>query len=510
MPAEFTTDFGRGVPLENILEGQPVAGNMGGQEIVVVKNGSNLFAVDGLCSHYHSPLKNGIVVNDTIRCPLHHACFDLKTGEAIAAPALDTLKCWRTEVVGDLVFVREVLKAPVLSRTLPQVPKSVVIIGGGAAGLAAAEMLRREGYGGPLTMLSADDDAPYDRPNLSKDYLAGATPPEWMPLRVPDYYATHKIDLVLQTRVTSIDREQKRLQLENGKFHPYDALLIATGARPVPLTIEGVDPANIYYLRSFHDARRLAAATATAKRVVVVGASFIGLETAASLRTRGVDVHVVAPDSEPLAKVLGTEVGRFIRELHESHGVHFHLGRLLSRADGRVITLSDNSQIDDVDLIVAGIGVRPSLELATQAGLQVDRGVIVDPYLATNDPNIYAAGDIARWPDPHSGQSIRVEHFAVAQRQGQTAAKNILGMKVPFDAAPFFWSQHYDVTVNYVGHAEPYDEIVIDGSLSGRNCEIRFSANGVLRAIATIGRDRENLLAELQFERRREVGASRT
>jgi apoptosis-inducing factor 3 len=502
MTTEAINDFGSGVPLKDIPDGQPIGAKIGNQEIVVVRRGQNVFAVDALCSHYHAPLKDGIVVADTIRCPLHHARFDLKTGEAIAAPALDTLQCWRTELIGDLVFVREVLKTPPPSRAHPQVPESVVIVGGGAAGLGAAEMLRREGYGGPLTMLSADDDAPYDRPNLSKDYLTGAAPPEWMPLRPPDYYTMHQIDLVLQTRVTSIDRGEKRVLLENGQSYPYGALLLATGAQPVPLTVDGAEATSIYYLRSFHDARKMVAATATAKRVVVVGASFIGLETAASLRVRGIEVHVVAPDPEPLAKVLGTEVGRFLRELHESHGVQFHLGRRLDRADGPVITLSDKSQIDGVDLIVAGIGVRPSLQLATQAGLQVDRGVVVDSYLVTNDPNIYAAGDIARWPDPHSGQSIRVEHFVVAQRQGQTAAKNILGMMVPFDAVPFFWSQHYDVTVNYVGHAERYDQIAIEGSLSDRDCQIQFIANGVLMAIATIGRDRQNLLAELQFERK--------
>ncbi|WP_158792067.1 FAD-dependent oxidoreductase [Granulicella sp. L60] len=500
MTEQSDRDFGNGVPLVDLPEGEIVAGKVKDQDVVVVRRGKEILAVDALCSHYHGPLKDGIVVGNTIRCPLHHACFSLKTGEALAAPALDPLQCWRTEQVGDLVFVREILKAELASQASSQTPESVVIVGGGAAGLCAAEMLRRERYRGRITILSADGDAPYDRPNISKDFLAGNAPPEWMPLRVPDYYDTHNIDLLLNTRVSSIDRVQKQVALESGKTYKYGALLLATGAQPVPLEVEGLDAASIYYLRSFDDARHLAVAVGSAKRVVIVGAGFIGLETAASLRARGIEVHVVAPGSTPLGKVLGDEVGRFVRELHESHGVVFHLGRRLASVTDHAVTLDDGSQIHGVYLIVAGIGVHPRLELAEQAGLTIDRGVVVNRYLMTSDPNIYAAGDIARWPDPHSGKSIRVEHFVIAQRQGQTVARNILGKQEPFEAVPFFWSQHYDVAINYVGYPEFFDQSRITGSIEERDCQIDYMLAGETVAVATIGRDKVSLEAELQFE----------
>ena len=236
--------------------------------------------------------------------------------------------------------------------------------------------------------------------------------------------------------------------------------------------------------------------------MVVVGASFIGLEVAASLRARGIDVDVVAPDSVPLERVMGPEVGRFIRDVHESHGVTFHLGRTVSRMDGDKVTLSDATTLT-ADFIVVGVGVRPSIELAQRAGLVIDRGIKVDAYLETSAPGVFAAGDVARWPDPHSGELMRVEHWVVAQRQGQAAARNMLGCREPFDAVPFFWSQHYDTVINYVGHAESWDAIAIDGSLSARDCTVTYKRGERTLAVATIARDRQSLDAELALEHER-------
>jgi apoptosis-inducing factor 3 len=361
-------------------------------------------------------------------------------------------------------------------------------------------MLRREGYSGPLTMISADSAPPCDRPNLSKDFLAGTAPEEWIPLRPPEWYSERNIALVLNSRATSLDTKQKKVTTEDGKRYEYGALLLATGADPVELSLEGAAPSQILYLRSFADSKAIVEKTKSAKQVAVVGASFIGLEVAASLRARGIIVHVVAPDRVPMAKILGSEVGTFVRGLHESHGVVFHLGETVRHVDGDKVTLSGGQTIE-ADFIVLGVGVRPSISLAEQAGLKMDRGISVDEYLETSAPGVFAAGDAARWPDPFTGEPIRVEHWVVAERQGQTAAKNMLGLHERFEKVPFFWSQHYDVAINYVGHAEKWDTINIDGDIEKKDCSVRYMRDGRVLAVVTISRDLESLVAESEMER---------
>ena len=504
-------DLKNGLSIAEIPPMTAVAGAVDADDVVLARSGDEFFAVGAHCTHYHGPLADGLIVGDTVRCPWHHACFDLRTGEAVRAPALDPVPCWRVERVGDRVFVREKLQEPPPRRpTAPAtLPASVVIIGGGAAGLAAADMLRREGYAGAVTMLSADQGPPPDRPNLSKDFLAGTAQEDWIPLRPPEFYSEQRIDLRLDSRVASIDTKAKRIQLENGQVQEYGALLIATGAEPVRLDIAGAAAVPVHYLRTFADSQKIIGSAAGAKRALVVGASFIGLEVAASLRARGLAVDVAAPDKVPLERVMGPEVGAFIRRVHETRGVVFHLGTTVSGLDGRSAKLSDGSSLD-VDLVVIGAGVRPSVALAEQAGLKVDRGIAVNEYLETSAPRVFAAGDIARWPDPHSGERIRVEHWVVAERQGQTAAKNILGLRVPYDAVPFFWSQHFDVTINYVGHAEGWDRVEIDGELDARDCSIAYIKGGRRLAVATIGRDRACLEAEVAMEASRGEAVRRT
>jgi NADPH-dependent 2,4-dienoyl-CoA reductase/sulfur reductase-like enzyme len=304
---------------------------------------------------------------------------------------------------------------------------------------------------------------------------------------------------VLDSRASSIDVRQNRVQLEDGRQIEFGALLIATGAEPVRLNIPGATDSQIHYLRTFADSRAIVAKAATAKCAVVVGASFIGLEVAASLRARGIAVHVVGRESVPLERLLGREVGCFVRDLHESHGVAFHLGKMVDHIDGCRVTLSDAATLD-ADFVVLGVGVRPSIALAERAGLAIDRGITVDAYLETSVHGVFAAGDVARWPDPHSGDRIRIEHWVVAERQGQVAARNILGQRQPFDAVPFFWSQHYDVAINYVGHAEHWDAIAIDGSLAARDCAVSYKRGDRTLAMATISRDLQSLRAERAME----------
>jgi NADPH-dependent 2,4-dienoyl-CoA reductase/sulfur reductase-like enzyme len=348
-------------------------------------------------------------------------------------------------------------------------------------------------------LLSADAAPPCDRPNLSKDYLAGTAPEDWIPLRPAAWYADQGIDLKLASRVDSIDLAQKRLRLAGGEELSADAVLLATGADPVRLDIPGAAPAMVHYLRSFADSRAIVAAAGGAKQAVVIGASFIGLEVAAALRQRGIEVHVVGPEPVPLERVLGRVLGEFVRRLHESHGVIFHLGCTVTRVEGKVTVLSDGARVG-ADFLVAGVGVRPSLQLAESAGLAIDRGVAVNSFLETSAPGVFAAGDVARWPDPRTGQRIRVEHWVVAQRQGQVAALNILGTRTPFTAVPFFWSQHYDVAINYVGHAEGIDAVDVEGSPDARDCAASFRRGDRVLALATIGRDRQSLEAEVAME----------
>lgn len=503
-------DFTKGFPLRELADGRMVSGRAGDEEILLVRQGQELFALGAHCTHYGGPLADGLIVGDTVRCPWHHACFSLRTGEALRAPALDSVPRWRVEKTADMAFVREKLAEPgpkraATSANLRSRPASVVIIGGGGAGLAAAEMLRREGYDGALTIISGDDAPPCDRPNLSKDFLAGTAQEDWIPLRQPQFYTDRQIDLVLESWVAALDLHKKQVQLENGTTYAFEALLIATGAAPVRLEIPGAASSQIHYLRTFADSREIVAKTTSAKRVVVVGASFIGLEVAASLRTRGIDVDVVAPESQPLERVMGREIGGFIRELHEAHGVTFHLGQTVSRINGRAVTLKSGESLD-ADFVVMGVGVRPSLAIAERAGLVIDRGITVNEYLETSAPGVFAAGDVARWPDPHSGDRIRVEHWVVAERQGQVAARNILGYRERFDAVPFFWSQHYDIVINYVGHAESWDAVEIDGKLDARNCAVSYRRGSRTLAVATISRDLQNLQIERAMESRQAIG----
>jgi NADPH-dependent 2,4-dienoyl-CoA reductase/sulfur reductase-like enzyme/nitrite reductase/ring-hydroxylating ferredoxin subunit len=494
-------DLSRGVKASSIADGGMVLGQVGKDHVLLVCSRDRFFAVGAHCTHYHGPLAEGIVVDGTVRCPWHHACFSLETGEAVRAPALDPIACWRVERAGDDVFVRDKVSASPRPRVAGsrQHPSSIVILGGGAAGFAAAEMLRREGYDGAITMISADQDPPVDRPNLSKDFLAGEAKDDWIPMWPQDLYRERRIELLLGSRVSSIDPVARTLRLENGAQHEFGNLLIATGADPVRLPIPGHDSAKVHYLRSFADSRAIVDLAAKGKHAVVVGASFIGLEVAASLRTRGVTVDVVARDHLPLERVMGADVGRFIQSIHEDHGVVFHLGQTVTSVAGRQVSLSDGSTLD-ADFVVVGVGVQPSMTLAEKAGLAIDRGIVVDEFLETSIPGIFAAGDVARWPDPHTGERIRVEHWVVAERQGQVAARNMLGRREPFDAVPFFWSQHYDVTIRYVGHAERWDSVKIDGSLERRDATVRFIRGGTTRAVATVSRDRECLEAELALE----------
>jgi NADPH-dependent 2,4-dienoyl-CoA reductase/sulfur reductase-like enzyme/nitrite reductase/ring-hydroxylating ferredoxin subunit len=498
-------DLAQGIAPEAVADGGLLGGHVGEEAVVLARRGDDFFAIGGTCSHYGGPLADGLLVDDTVRCPWHHARFSLRTGEAIGAPAFNPVPCWRVERRAGKVVVRD-KHAPAAERTSGRAraarasSERMVIVGGGAAGFAAAEMLRREGFVGSVTLLSADDTAPYDRPNCSKDYLAGNAQEDWMPLKPPEFYAEQAIVLELSAEVTAIDAKARQVTTAAGRNVAFDKLLLATGAEPVRLDVPGADQPHVRVLRSLADARAIIAKAKEARHAVVIGASFIGLEVAASLRARELEVHVVAPERRPMERVLGREFGDFIRALHAEHGVVFHLEETATAIDGRNVRLKGGTTLP-ADLVVVGIGVRPRTVLAERAGLAIDRGVVVDQYLETSVPGIYAAGDIARWPDPVSGEALRIEHWVVAERQGQTAARNMLGQRRRFSDAPFFWSQHYDLPINYVGHAEKWDRLEIEGDIAARDCLVRYRRDGTLVAVASIYRDVASLAEEWAMER---------
>lgn len=500
------SDFEKGFNIDDVADGKMLLGHAFGEAVLVARRGNELFAIGATCTHYGGPLAKGLMVDCTVRCPWHHARFDLRTGEAIAAPALNDVACYKIDKHGEQFFVTgKIDEKPV--RKPKSSPASVVIVGAGAAGGAATEMLRREGYDGPVTLIGADEFLPYDRPNLSKDYLAGTAPEEWIPLRSADFYREQKIDTRTNTSVTAIEAKTKQVMLSDGDALSYGALLLATGAEPIRLSIPRDDLPHVCYLRTLTDSRRIIEKAKHANRAVVIGASFIGLEVAASLRERKLEVAVVGRESLPLEKILGPELGKSIRETHEAHGVKFHLGRTPAVIEERHVRLDDGT-ILDCDLVVVGIGVRADTALAEQAGVAIEEGgVLVNEFLETSVPGIFAAGDIARWPDPRVGL-IRVEHWVVAQRQGQAAARNILGAREPFVAPPYFWSNHFDLHIRYVGHASGEDRATVSGNLKAKDASVIFRRDNKVTAVASVGRDLENLKAEVALGRGDEFRAS--
>jgi len=487
-------DLRTGVDIESLAENSPLLGHVDNEAVILVRRGQQVFAIGATCTHYSGPLAEGLVVGDTIRCPWHHARFDLRTGEAIGAPALSPVSCYTVQRDGNKIKAGmkcEPASRPQLTRT----PASVVIIGAGAAGAACTDMLRAKGYEGPITLVGDEEPGPVDRPNLSKDYLAGNAPEEWIPLRTREYYQSIHVELLAKDPVDRIDTTSRTATLRSGRVLKYGALLLATGAEPRSLTIEGVDLPHVFKLRTLADSKAIIARATDVKRAVVIGASFIGLEVAASLRNRGLDVIVVGQEKIPLERVLGQELGEFVRRLHESKGVHFRLGDSPRIIRNDRVDLASGQSIE-AGLVVLGVGVTPRTTLAEKAGLTVDNGIVVDENLRTSAPDIYAAGDVARYPGPIPGQPVRIEHWVVAERQGQAVARTMLGIGGPFREAPFFWSQHYDVAINYVGHAPAWDAIELDGDLESRNATVIYRSQGRTLAVATIGRDQASLTAE--------------
>lgn len=333
---------------------------------------------------------------------------------------------------------------------------SIVIVGAGLAGGTAATELREQGHDGPVVLLGAEDHPPYERPPLSKGYLLGNDPLEDAFVHPREWYAEHDVDLRTGVEATALDTEAQVVSTTAGDV-PYERLLLATGAEPRRLTAVEDAGIPVAYLRTIEDSDRLKAAFREGRRIAVVGAGWIGLEAAAAAREAGSDVTVFETAPLPLLRVLGPTVAEVFADLHREHGVDLRLGTSVARDDLR-----------GADLVVAGIGVAPRLDLARSAGLAVEDGVLVDAHLRTSVPSVYAVGDIASHAHPVLGRRIRVEHWDTAINQGKTAAHNLVGGEETYDAMPYFFTDQYDLGMEYVGHGGADDEVVVHGDLAGR------------------------------------------
>jgi 3-phenylpropionate/trans-cinnamate dioxygenase ferredoxin reductase component len=358
-----------------------------------------------------------------------------------------------------------------------------VIVGASLAGAKAAETLRAEGFDGPVVLIGDEAERPYERPPLSKDYLMGKAERETIYVHPESWYAEHDVDLRLGAQVTAVDPAAREVRLADGSRAGYAKLLLATGSVPRRLPLEGGDADGVLYLRRVGDSDQIRTAFQTATRVVVIGAGWIGLETAAAARAAGVDVTILETAELPLLRVLGRQAAQVFADLHREQGVDLRFGVQVAeitapggRADG--VRLADGTHVP-ADAVVVGVGITPRLELASDAGLETGNGVVVDARLRTSDPDIYAAGDVANAYHPGLGRHIRVEHWANALHQPQTAARAMLGQDAVYDNVPYFYTDQYDLGMEYAGHVEPggYDQVVFRGDVEGREF-IAFWLNG--------------------------------
>jgi len=359
--------------------------------------------------------------------------------------------------------------------------QTFVIVGASLAGAKAAETLRTEGFNGRVVLIGEETERPYERPPLTKEYLRGEKPAAKLYVHEEGFYADHDIELLSGTRVESVDLGAREVTLQDGSRMAYSRLLLSTGATPRRLVLPGADLPGVRYLRRMADSDELRAAITAASRVVVIGAGWIGSEVAASARQLGAEVAIVAPDAVPLERVLGLQIGGVYRDLHAEHGVDLHLSTqveaIVGNGAAQGVRTTEGSVIEG-DLVVVGTGVSPRDELARAAGLALENGIVVDEFLRTSAPDVFAAGDVADAWNPAYKKRIRVEHWANALNQGQTAARNMLGQDAAYTKLPYFFSDQYDLGMEYNGYAADWDRVVIRGDTSRREFLAFWLRNG--------------------------------
>ena len=477
--------------------------SVAGREILIARTEEGVWAIAPHCPHAGAPLADGVMHKDRVVCPWHNACFSLRTGKLLEPPAFNDLASYPTSIESETVYV-ELPDTETEGSVVPDLGKqdiasekeerTFVIIGGGAAGCAAAQMLRQMKFAGRIVLLTTEDKPPYDRTKLSKAYLQQDNAQDPDLLRPLSFYQRYDIDLKTTAKVTKLDAKAQTITYGDGETIGYDALLIATGGKVKQIPMDGADLTNVFTLRQAQDARAILEASKQAKKVVIVGAGFIGMEVASSLNQQGLEVTIVASNAVPFEHVLGEKVGKLMQQLHESHGVKFKLNSKVSafKGDGNVESVElENGEVLSADMVVVGIGVKPATDFIEGIVLdEDDRSVPVNQYLQAA-PNVYAAGDIVQFPHFMTGESVRIEHWRLAMQQGRGAARNMLGENVAFKSVPFFWTGQYDVKLRYIGHAEKWDDVVVQGSLEDKSFLAFYIKEKQVLAVSGIGRDRD-------------------
>ncbi len=473
--------------------------------ILLIRSGDEIRAFIGTCPHQGATLADGLCRDGRVRCPWHHAVFDADSGEVLQPPSLDSLPKLDARVDGEDVVVKAPDEMP--AARVPEMAgldteadgRTFVIVGAGAAGSQAAETLRREGYQGRIVLITREDHRPYDRTELSKYYL-GSADAKTPYLRPDSFYDAHGIELWTGCEVTSVDVEAKTVSFADRDPLSYDKCLVATGGVPRTLGAPGADLDGVATLRSLDDCERLRERARKGRRAVVVGASFIAMEVAASLNKRGMHVTIVAPESMPFDWTLGEQIGRKYRDVHERKGNEFRLERKVERFEGdgklEAVVLDDSERIE-AELAVVGVGVRPATGLLKGVELNRDGSANVDAHMRLAE-DTYAAGDIVCFPDPRTARPTRIEHWRVAQQQGQVAGRCMAGADAVYNQTPFFWTEQFMVIVDHAGRAQSWDDIFFDGDPGGKAFLAYYVRDGrVLAASGSMVDRKLALVAEL-------------
>jgi NADPH-dependent 2,4-dienoyl-CoA reductase/sulfur reductase-like enzyme/nitrite reductase/ring-hydroxylating ferredoxin subunit len=487
--------------INDLQDGEMKQVSVGETKVLLVRVAGEFHAVGASCSHYGAPLARGVLQGDRVVCPWHNACFSATTGNLQEPPGLDSLARYDVRVEGEEVIVSlpqeqpTGLRTPSMARYAPDADgRTFAILGAGVAGIHAAETLRQVGYQGRIVLVDREVKLPYDRTQLSKGYLAGKASENALQLRSCEFYDEHDIELAFGKTVTSVDASEKTLIYDDGSTLNYDALLLGMGGKARRLPVPGAELENVFTLRDFEDSEAIVRAAREESKAVVIGGSFIGMETAASLAQQDVSVTIAAPESHPLEQILGEELGEMFQQVHEEHGVDFKLGTKAERFEGNgkvEAVVLDNGERLEADLVVLGVGIKPATDILKGVSRnEKDNSVVVDEYLQAAD-GLYAAGDIACYPDWRTGEAIRIEHWRVAAQHGRIAAHNMVGKAVKFRGIPFFWTTQFNIRLRYVGHAQQWDEIIFDGEPQEGKFLAFYVKDQQVLAVAGALRDRD-------------------
>lgn len=461
------------VKVNELNNGEMKTINLDGKEVLLCRIAENFYALGAHCTHYGALLSDGVLNGDRIICPWHHACFNAKTGDNLEPPANDSLPVFETRIESDNVIVYlpdkfDGSRLPTFSKPDGTDRRKFAIIGGGAAGFSAVQTLREQGFKGEIVFISEEVRLPYDRPNLSKDFLAGNVNEDSLSLRNENFYKDYNVETVFNKKVSGINFARKTIDFSNGINIKYDKILLATGAEARKLNIPGEDLENVFVLRNFNDSEKIISAAKHASRAIIIGASFIGLETAYSLTKHGVNVTVISQEEIPFEKIFGKEVGRLFKKLHEDNGITFRLSFSLKEFTGNTkveAVLLQNGERIDADMVIVGVGVKPATSFLRNLNLLPDGSIKVNEYFEVME-DVYAAGDIATFTDWRTGEDTRIEHWRTALQQGRLAARNMLDKKEKNNIVPFFWTSQVGLSINYVGHARDWQEIIFKGDMT--------------------------------------------